>query len=484
MKFTGLSRRLAAVGAGVAVVGTLVTGAVAAPAVAGTAPPKVSVTTPKASPKKYEGACPVTVTFSAKVKVAVNGKTTVAYRWLRGDGSKSKTKTRTLTGKGVKTITVTEKATFTKDAKGWRALRVLSPRKVTTKKSRFAVSCEGPVVVVVEKPKPQPKVVKRPKYAKAFVYVRDYVGECTSSTKITARGLIKVGRPMWVGYRWVHNGKVVDHGKVKVVRDKRVSYTFTPKRTHKGRVTLDIVSPRYGGADRDAYAVVCKKAGPPPEPPIEATASVTAPDDYAGYCPPISRTFIGTVTVSRIGTGGTAVRYRWAGMNGSQAFQGPIETLAFAEGEPLSKEVSHTVGVGESSLVQRWIEILSPNSFQSNTDEVTVQCTPVTARITSMSAVPDYSTCDVAAGIGPTITFGATVGVSGPTTLIYRWEIGDDPIVVPGERVVSAAERTVTVQHKMAGSTQTLGRLSVALTILSPSSSNWRADFSFPCPTV
>ncbi|MEV5410852.1 hypothetical protein AB0K60_18675 [Thermopolyspora sp. NPDC052614] len=145
----------------VAVLAAMTTGLVATPAAAGTAPskpkPKVSVTTPVASPKSHDGACPVTVTFSAKVKLKVSGKTTLAYRWLRGDGSKSKVKTRIVRGKGVKTVAIVEKATFKKDIKGWQALQVLAPRKVTTKKSRFSVSCDGPAKPVVNKPKPQPK---------------------------------------------------------------------------------------------------------------------------------------------------------------------------------------------------------------------------------------------------------------------------------------------------------------------------------------
>lgn len=90
---TGLAR-LAAVG--VTVLTAMASGLVATPAAATTpapAKPAVSVSTPKASPQRHAGRCPVTVTFSAKVKLKARGKTTVAYRWLRGDGSKSKVKT-------------------------------------------------------------------------------------------------------------------------------------------------------------------------------------------------------------------------------------------------------------------------------------------------------------------------------------------------------------------------------------------------------
>jgi len=136
--------RLAAVG--VAALTAMTSGLVITPAAASTAPAKVpvSVSTPKASPKRYVGRCPTTVTFSSRVKLKVRGKTTIAYRWLRSDGSKSAVKTKVVKGKGVKTLVLKEKATFKKDATGWRALRLVSPRKVTTKKRYFSVSCHVP----------------------------------------------------------------------------------------------------------------------------------------------------------------------------------------------------------------------------------------------------------------------------------------------------------------------------------------------------
>lgn len=467
MKSTGPARRLAAVGAGVAVLATMVTGSVAAPVAASAAPskPTVSATTPKASPKHHEGACPVTVTFSAKVKVKVAGKTTVAYRWLRGDGSKSKTKTRTLKGKGLKTITVTEKATFTKDVKGWQALQVLSPRKVTTKKGRFAVSCEGPTKL---------NVVKKPKYAKAYVDVDDYAGLCTPSTKVTAKGLIKTSHPTWVKYRWIHNGKVVDHGKTKVGKAGKVFYTFPPRHSHKGWVALDIVYPRYGGSDRDHYKVWCKKPAPPQK-PAKAWASVTGADDYTDVCP-VDRTFNGTVSVNR---GGTVVKYRWAG----PGYKGAVQTLAFGKYGPKSKNVSHTVNVGEDGTVKRWIEILGPNHAVSNVARAKVECRqPVTAKVTSMSAVPNYSTCDSAAGIGPAIRLSATVTTSGPTTLTYQWDINDGQIVV--REVTQVPDTWVNVTHDLPGSALTLGKVNVKLTLISPPDEAWTAVFEFPCPTV
>ncbi len=466
MRFTGLAR-LAAVG--VTALATMAAGLVATPAAASStsSKPKVSVSTPEVSPKRYNGACPVTVTFSAKVKVKVSGKTTIAYRWLRGDGSKSKVKKQVVKGKGVKTVALKEKATFKDDVKGWEALQVLSPRKVTTKKGHFSVSCDSPVVF---------KVVKKKRYARAYVDVHDYVGACTPSARITAKGMIKVSHPTWVKYRWIRDGKVVDYGKVKVVRDKKVSYTFRPRHSHKGWVTLDIVSPGYGGADRDDYRVWCKKRPAPPAPPAEATASVTAPSGYTGTCP-VNRVFTGTVTVDRIGRG-TTVQYRWAG----PGYQGPAETLTFAQGDPQSKDVSYTAEVTDSGVVQRWIEILSPNTAVSNTAEVQVECQPLKVRILNVDINVDYSTCGTP-GQGPAIKFSAPISVNGPAVVEYRWSFNNGAIVVPGSFEVTEPG-TVTVSHQLPSSPMTANAMRAELRITSHNATGWVVDFERPCPTT
>ncbi|MBB2912294.1 hypothetical protein FHS43_003574 [Streptosporangium becharense] len=96
--------------------------------------PKVAVTV-KATPAKHAGECPVNVTFTAKIKV--DRPTKVAYRWLRGDGSKSPVKVVSVK----KTKTLKDRATFKGTLKGWQSFEILEPRHVVAKKARFAVSC-------------------------------------------------------------------------------------------------------------------------------------------------------------------------------------------------------------------------------------------------------------------------------------------------------------------------------------------------------
>jgi hypothetical protein len=84
MKSTGLMRRFAALGAGVAMAATMVTGLFAAPAAATTGTvaggaaaakgsPIVSATRPWVSEDDYAGECPVTVTFTSKIRVKLRG---------------------------------------------------------------------------------------------------------------------------------------------------------------------------------------------------------------------------------------------------------------------------------------------------------------------------------------------------------------------------------------------------------------------------
>ncbi|MFD0657955.1 hypothetical protein [Thermocatellispora tengchongensis] len=454
----GLARRLAALGVGVAMAAAA-TGLIASPAAAATAgtaaapKPKVTASTPSASPKNHEGECPVTVTFSSKIAVTLKGgKTQVAYRWLHGDGSKSKVKSFTLKGKGTKVVTVKERSTFKSDVKGWQALQVLAPYKKTTKKGYFSVSCKD-------------TEIKVPKYAHARVDVdpSHYSGACTPWTKITAVGTIRVSGPTWVKYRWVHNGRVVDYGKAKVYDGKRVYYTFKPRESHRGWVALDIVSPSYGDGDRAGYKVYCKDDA-------KASASVNAPSDYEGACP-VARTFGGTISAS----GRTEVKYRWAG----PGYTGPVESLYFRHGG--SKGVSHTVNASDSGEIKRWIEILGPNRATSNTGVTKVTCkAPVTATVESLLAVGDNSTC--AEGKGPSVKYQATVKVTGPTTLVYHWEVNGKAFNDIEKKVDAAGTVSLAFGSGPSDKSPTTG--TAKLVVTSPNSSSASTSFSLPCPTA
>ncbi|MBF8188840.1 hypothetical protein ITP53_24510 [Nonomuraea sp. K274] len=280
MKSVGLARKAAAFGASAAVLAALGAGLVSSPAQAATsatsatsAKAKVAVSTPKAAVKNYEGSCPAKVNFSAKISVPVKGKTTVAYRWLHGDGSKSKVKELTLKGKGVKSVTVKQAITFKDDVKGWEAIQVLGPKKVTSKKGYFSVSCQETKSKVRTHMDPSVSV-------SAWASPSSYAGVCTPGNKIGFVGLIKVDRPSWVRYRWVLNGDVVDYGKVKVHDARKVGFGISPRHSQRGWAQLQVISPDSASSSRAYYKVWCKDAVVErPDTKVSAFASVTTGSD-------------------------------------------------------------------------------------------------------------------------------------------------------------------------------------------------------------
>ncbi|GAA3578213.1 hypothetical protein GCM10022419_069540 [Nonomuraea rosea] len=314
MMSTGLARKAAAFGASAAVLAALAAGLVASPAQAATATTaktattatakgaKVYVSTPKASTGDYEGSCPVKVNFSAKIKVAAKGKTELAYRWLHGDGSKGKVKVVKL--KGTKSVTVKQSVTFKEDVKGWEAVQVLGPKKVTSKKGYFSVSCG----------KQQEDV--RTNWdlsvsARAWASPSSYAGPCTPGDKIDFVGLIETNRPTWVRYRWVLNGDVVDYGRVKVRDARKVGFGFSPRHSDRGWAQLEILGPDSGSSNRAYYKVWCKDTAPEaPAVKISAATSVATTTDC-------KVTASGTVT----STGAGKVRWTWT-LNGTSVGSG------------------------------------------------------------------------------------------------------------------------------------------------------------------
>ncbi|TMR97628.1 hypothetical protein [Nonomuraea basaltis] len=316
MKFSGLAaRKAAALGASAAVLAALTAGLMASPAQAATAAtaseatsgPKVSVSTPKASPRKYEGSCPVKVNFSAKIKVSVKGKTELAYRWLHGDGSKSKVKVVKLTGKGTKTVTAKQSITFKDEVKGWEAIQVLGPKKATSKKGYFSVSCEAPESKIEIDEPSAPSVS-----AHAWASPSSYVGECTPGDKIDFNGLIKVDRPSWVRYRWVLNGDVVDYGKVKVYDTRKVGFGFSPRESQRGWARLEVFRPDHVSSNRAYYKVWCKDPAPAPAVKVSASSLVTG-TNHDG-CKVSAHATVST-------TGSAKVQWTWS-VNGASVLKG------------------------------------------------------------------------------------------------------------------------------------------------------------------
>ncbi|MEU0478915.1 hypothetical protein ABZ260_06975 [Streptosporangium sp. NPDC006013] len=308
--------------------------------------PAVWAGTPKASPSRYEGECPVKVTFSSKIKVkAVKAKTTVAYRWLRGDGSKGKVQTFTLRGKGVKSFTVKEKATFKGDVKGWQAIQLLAPRAATSAKGYFSVSCGAGE---------DDHEVVRPGVG-AQVWVDE--GNCQA----TLIGRINTSDSRWVRYQWVVNGRVVDRDAVRVNGSRKVFHVIKPHDDFRGWAALEIIDPVETSSNRAYFKIWCKDTSPRVE------ASVDSLSDYKGTCP-VSRTFTGAISVSHGGT----VKYRWV----RDGVAGDWQNAYFSGHGSQRQIVSDTWTASASGDAKRAIEIYGGPTSGTVVGKVTCEPAP------------------------------------------------------------------------------------------------------------
>ncbi|MFI6599020.1 hypothetical protein ACIBHX_22405 [Nonomuraea sp. NPDC050536] len=473
MKSVGLARRAAAFGASSAVLAAMVTGLVSGPAQAATpaaagkaAPaaaagqaghkPKVSITAPKASTGDYQGTCPVKVNFSSTIKVAVKGKTELAYRWVHGDGSKGKVKVVKLKGHGNKYVKVKESLTFNGDVKGWEAVQVLGPRKAVSKKGYFSVSCangdHGDDNVRV--------------WARAWADPDSYVGPCTPGDKIDFGGVIKVNRPTWVKYRWVLNGDVVDSGTIKVWDSRRVDLGYSPRHSQRGWAQLVIVGPDEGASNRADYKVWCKDESPSVK--VSATNLVTG-TNHDG-CKVGANANINS-------TGAARVKYVWS-----------------VNGTPVAKDEAVFAGAGTKNVVLA-DQVLAGDA--KNGGKITLS---VFGPDNNDSITQTYAACEAKASVsavrvvgqrndmckdsrGPGVDFSATLHTTASATVKYHWMVNGKQDGPQLERKVDGDLDVTWGIGGTHGASETSG--SIELVIDSPNSASSGATaFVKTCPPV
>ncbi|WP_113704566.1 hypothetical protein [Nonomuraea lactucae] len=418
MKVSSLARRAAAFGASAAVlagmVGLVASPAQAATATAGTAAaatttstgrPKVSVTTPKPSTRDYEGSCPAKVSFSAKIKVKLNGKAKVSYRWLHGDGSASKVKSVWLKGKGTKYVKATQSNTFGEDTKGWEALQVLSPRKVTSKKGYFSVDCASSPTVIDED-----QLTKRARVsARAWASPESYVGPCTPGDKIDFNGVIRVSEPSWVKYRWILNGEVVDYGKTKVWHQKRVGFGISPRENQRGYAVLEVLRPDRTYSNRAYYKVWCKDEAPDSRVSVSGLVTSTNNDG----CKVGARADIHS-------NGRGRVEWVWK-VNGESVLRGDTW---FRHGGTRNVSLSEQALSGAATRGGRiTLTVFGPRNSDSITQSYSACQSPRPTVSVSRVAVAGQRNDQCRDNRGPGVDFRATLTSTGPTTVKYYWVI-------------------------------------------------------------
>lgn len=435
---SGLARKLAAVGASTAMLATMAAGLLATPAAAAsgsttqagkvassssaTPRPAVSVSKTKASPSSSDE-CPTRVTFSSRIKVkAYGGKTTVAYRWLRGNGSKSAVKTFVVKGKGVKYVTAKESSTFKGgDTKGWQALQVLAPRKVTSAKGYFKVSCgddewDGD------------KEVVNTGTVGAQAWVDERNCEATLIGRITTSGT------RWVRYQWVVNGRVVDRDAVRVYGSRKVYHVIRPHESLRGWAALQILSPGDASSNRAYFKIWCRDSSP------KVSASVDAPSNYEGDCP-VTRTFTGTISASH---GRGEVKYRWI----RDGVAGGWQSVYF-DGRGYghqSRSVSDSWSASASGTSRRSIEIYGGPTSGTVEGKVTCKAAPPASKAWIQAGT---SVKQVEAGCpAGSVTGTGSVYATGPIKVTVTWSLNGS--VVKSEVLEFTSEGTQSVSFTSA----------------------------------
>ncbi|MEU1881214.1 hypothetical protein ABZ470_28245 [Streptosporangium sp. NPDC020072] len=433
---------------------TASTKATAAAKASGTAV-KTAVGKVRANPARYSGACPTTVGFSATV--AARGKGVVRYRWVRGDGSKSAV--RSIVVRGARKVVVRDRQSFDWEVRGWQAVEIIG-RKGLSPKARFSVVCSGKEPIVYDRTHPLPPAPdgpgkpgdpgkpggpgnpgtpgqpgdpgqpQEPTRAAASVTVtpENYKGACpTAGQPLTFTGLIQVSRvPARVAYRWIDSA--TGEGEQRYLdfpangeRSRTVTLTHLVKATSAGWKSIQIVSPGGVGSLRANYTVTCDT--PEPELVVTPAATVDAPD-YSGRCP-MTLTFTGKVSVSRVPT---EVKYEWTDNDGGRS---QVGTLTFT-GQPGTKDVTpYTVpisGNGDAVTVKGWgaLRIISPKATpESAKADFTVKCdaTPPADPVVSVTAAVTPPSYEGSCATAPTFDAVGKITADRAGDVRYRWRI-------------------------------------------------------------
>ncbi|WP_431895659.1 hypothetical protein [Nonomuraea sp. bgisy101] len=479
MKSSGLARRVAAFGATTAMLAAMVAGLAAAPAQAATTakagtlstaasatkakPLAVSVATPKASVRDYEGSCPVTVKFSSQIKVKLKGKTTVAWRWLHGNGSKGKVQTKKVAGNGVKTINVSQAIKFTDNVKGWEAVEVLGPKHVKSKKVYFSVTCgdnnDGDGLHEAD----YDDVT-----ARAWASPSTYVGPCTPGDKIDFTGVISVDSPRWVHYRWILNGDVVDGGKVKVWNSRKVGFGFSPRSSHRGWAVLETLGRGATESNRVGYKVWCKGDGGH----HETKVSVSTPTTGTNH----NTCAVGAnATISSTGRG--RVEYVWS-VNGKAVATGDTY---FGDAGSKSVSLSEQALSGEATKGGTVsISISGPNNRDSASQSYAACQKPEPKVTVSGLSVVGQRNEMCADKRGPGVDFKATLNSTGPTTVKYHWVVNGKQDGPQLERQVNGSLDVTWGIGGTHGASVTSG--SIELVIDSPNGGSASAVYNATCP--
>ncbi|MGV9304177.1 hypothetical protein ACWDLG_12460 [Nonomuraea sp. NPDC003727] len=290
--------------------------------------------------------------------------------------------------------------------------------------------------------------------------------QCPVSTVFSAAVTVKGTDRLT--YRWIRSDgsksavKTVRAGAKVTLRERR-SFTGSTR----GWQAVQVLSPKKLISKRAYYTVSCGAglrdvgvSGRPGQAPPAPTASAEATgDDYAGKCPAGGGTlrFTGRLTVSRVPA---AVSYRWVDSDGGAL---GTERLWFSDASTRTVTSSRTFLTSQSGT--RWIEILGPDGrvlSTSNRAPYRVACAtdPTPPPVVVKAANPWVSPAGYQGSCTRPLqfTFHATLAVSKPAKVTYRW-VRSDGTTVPGEIEIKGTDltRDLTLAWPVADPSRTSG---------------------------
>lgn len=209
-----------------------------------------------------------------------------------------------------------------------------------------------------------------PASASAVVTVtpKTRTGPCGSGVKFDFTATITVTKgPVNVTYRWIRSdGAGASEETVSFPgtgrQQKTVTDSWTISASYTGWEAIELYNPNSGQSNHANFTLTCSG------PTASATASVT-PRDHTGSCSTgFKFTFNGTISVS---SGPVTVTYKWIRSDNAGA---QTQTLNFPGTGAQSKPVTDDWTLSGDYSGWEAIQILTPNSAQSNRATFTLTC--------------------------------------------------------------------------------------------------------------
>ncbi|SEK40484.1 hypothetical protein SAMN05660976_00467 [Nonomuraea pusilla] len=342
----------------------------------------------------YNGACPVTLTFTGRVTVS-RGPADVEYRWIDDKGGKGPTQKLRFPDKPGPASVTPLPLQVTADAKGRRALEILSPEQKIVWVD-YSVACAKPDDTRVDISGLEPG---------------DYTGDCTGGVDYSAMGRVTVpaGPAREVPWTWYLDGVAAGNGVLRLpASDKERTadvQDWEAKLSASGPHTLQLKAGTVTVSK--SFTLTCKGA-PGGEPKITINGLTAHPASYVGRCPTNPMMYATAVISS---DRAASIRYRWE-LDGQQVAVSTVE-IGGGGGSVLVESVKWQRL--ESKLDGKVALVVESHNKPVATTGYSVTCSKV--QIKEVAAAPANTECPKQANLSATLAL--TEG--GRTYVNFRW---------------------------------------------------------------